>query len=128
MGAWLGAELAVILFQLISAMLLYFIFRRRLPALATGLILFVLTFGVGCWTANRIVTNYTLRDHVEELQTGKTMSQGERMLFTVAMLHAPGLKSAVNQRAALMALPGALLITLSGFLCLRRRYPVRRVG
>jgi hypothetical protein len=125
MGIWLGFGVVVVLVQLIPATLLYFAFRKRLSEAVIVLILFVLAFGSGFWAADRIVTNHTLRDLVdaEEQRTGTIMSQGERILFTTAMLHASELKSAVYKRAALMALPGALLIALSGFLALCRRPP-----
>jgi hypothetical protein len=123
MGVWLGIGMTIFLFQLILAGLIYFFFRKRLSGRAISVTILLLSLAIGFWAANRILMNFSLRDLVdaEEQRTKIAMTQTEKRLFTAGMRHNPELKSAVYQHAFAMSLPGALIITLAGFLVLRRR-------
>ena len=112
----LGRLLAILLIQLLCAIPVYLIVRKRLSASMVSVIVFAIVYGAGVWSDARIIANTKMRDFVEEEVRAGALEERDSALFAAAMLHSPEYDlREIYRQAAAESLYGALAVTLAVF-------------
>jgi hypothetical protein len=127
MGVFLGQATAIFIFQLIAAIPVYFIFRKRVPRIVLCFTLFFVAISLGAYLGKLLLFDSLIRDYVEyaeRLPREKGMVDLEREIISAAMTHwvnnSSEIKMTLYAEGAKRAMPGAIIIGLLAFFRLGR--------